>query len=119
MKVNKLKYTFIFLSLLLLVLMVIMSINAGVNCDEVLHYGQSEAVYNYFASHGKDLSALNTPDSNLKYYGQSYDNITTILIKLFKIDDVYDFRHLMSSLAGWLTVLVTALFAVWLEVYWY
>lgn len=117
MKVNKLKYTFIFLSLLLLVLMVIMSINAGVNCDEVLHYGQSEAVYNYFASHGKDLSALNTPDSNLKYYGQSYDNITTILIKLFKIDDVYDFRHLMSSLAGWLTVLVTALFAVWLEGY--
>jgi tetratricopeptide (TPR) repeat protein len=115
--VNKLKYIFIFLSLLLLVLMLIMSIDAGVNCDEVLHYGESEAVYNYFASHGRDLSALDTPTTQLKYYGQSYDNITTFLIKIFNIDDVYDFRHIMSTLAGWLTVLVTALFAVWMEGY--
>ena len=33
------------------------------------------------------------------------------------IEDVYGFRHLMSSLAGWLAIFVTALFAVWLSGY--
>jgi tetratricopeptide (TPR) repeat protein len=91
--------------------------NAGISCDEVLHYNHSVSVYNYFASHGADQSALNTPVTNLKYYGQSYDDVVTILIKWFKIDDVYGFRHLMSSVAGWLAIFITALFAVWLAGY--
>ena len=56
----------------------------ALSCDEVLHYNHSVSVYNYFASHGEDQSALNTPVTNLKYYGQSYDNIVTILIKWFE-----------------------------------
>lgn len=117
MDVKKTKYVFIFLSALLLVFMLLMSRSAGVSCDEVLHYNHSVAVYNYFASHGKDTAALNTPVSHLQYYGQSYDNIATILIRWFRIDDIYGFRHFMSTLAGWLTILVTALFAVWLAGY--
>ena len=53
----------------------------------------------------------------LKYYGQSYDNIVTVLIKWFHIEDIYGFRHIMSPVAGWLTIIVTALFAVWLTGY--
>jgi tetratricopeptide (TPR) repeat protein len=117
MDVKKSKYVFIVLSALLLVFMLLMSRSAGVNCDEVLHYKHSVAVFNYFASHGKDTAALNTPVSHLQYYGQSYDNITTILIRWFRIDDVYGLRHIMSTLAGWLTILVTAIFAVWLAGY--
>ena len=113
----RLKYIFNFSSAFLLVLMLLLSKNAGISCDEVLHYNQSVSVYNYFASHGQDQSALNTPVTNLKYYGQSYDDIVTILIKWFKIENVYGFRHLMSSLAGWLTIFITALFAVWLADY--
>jgi hypothetical protein len=97
--------------------MLLLSRNAGISCDEVLHYGQSVAVYNYFATHGQDKSALNTPGTHLKYYGQSFDNIVTILSKWFNIEDVYSFRHLMSSLAGWLTLFITSLFAVWLSGY--
>jgi tetratricopeptide (TPR) repeat protein len=97
--------------------MLLSSRRAGISCDEVLHYNHSVSVYNYFATHGADRSALNTPVSNLKYYGQSYDNIVTILIKWFGIDDVYGFRHLMSTLAGWLAIFITALFAVWLTGY--
>ena len=113
----KLKYIFYFSSVILLFLMLLSSRRAGISCDEVLHYNHSVSVYNYFATHGADRSALNTPVSNLKYYGQSYDNIVTILIKWFGIDDVYGFRHLMSTLAGWLAIFITALFAVWLTGY--
>ena len=113
----RLKYIFNFSSVCLLVLMLILSKNAGITCDEVLHYDHSVAVYNYFASHGEDQSALNTPVTNLKYYGQSYDNIVTILIKWFKIDNIYGFRHIMSTLAGWLVIFLTALFAIWLADY--
>lgn len=108
------KYLFFICSVVLLVFMLFQSRDAGITCDEVIHYRHSVDVFNYFKTHGQDQSALNTPVNHLKYYGQSYDNIVTILAKWFSIDDVYGFRHLMSSLAGWLTVFVTALFAVWL-----
>ncbi len=114
MNETRLKYIFCFFSVSLLVVMLLLSKNAGISCDEVLHYDQSVSVYNYFASHGKDQSALNTPVTNLRYYGQSYDNIVTILIKWFNIEDVYTFRHLMSTAAGWLLIFITALFAIWL-----
>jgi tetratricopeptide (TPR) repeat protein len=117
MRKAKLRYIFYSSAAFLLLLMLFLSRNAGITCDEVLHYNHSIAVYNYFASHGKDQSALITPITNLKYYGQSYDNIVTFLIKWFNIDDVYSFRHLMSSVAGWLVILTTALFAVWIANY--
>ncbi len=114
MKETKFKYIFYFSSAFLLILMLFLSRNAGITCDEVLHYDHSVSVYNYFATHGQDQSALNTPVTNLKYYGQSYDNLVTILIKWLNIKDVYSFRHLMSSIAGWLVIFITALFAIWL-----
>jgi hypothetical protein len=109
-----LKYFFFFISGLLLFLMVLVSTDSGITCDEVLHYNHSVAVYNWFATHGEDQSALNTPVTHLKYYGQSYDNIVTILAEWFHIENIYGFRHIMSAFAGWLTIFVTALFAVWL-----
>ena len=90
---------------------------AGISGDEEVHYQQSVNVYNYFASHGNDQSALVTPVTQLKYYGQSFDNLTTILIRWFNIDDIYSFRHDMNSLAAWLAIYIAALFAVWLSGY--
>jgi tetratricopeptide (TPR) repeat protein len=115
--VKKLKYIFVLVSLLLLLVMLLMSMDAGVNCDEVLHYDHSVTVLNFFSSHGRDTSALNTPVTHLKYYGQSYDNFATLLMKVFGIEDIYGFRHVMSTIAGWLAILVTALLAIWLEGY--
>lgn len=114
MKEIHLKYIFNFSSAFLLFIMLSLSKNAGISCDEVLHYDHSVSVYNYFATHGEDRSALNTPVTHLKYYGQSYDNLITILIKWFDIENAYGFRHLMSTLAGWLVIFITALFANWL-----
>jgi hypothetical protein len=102
---------------LLLVFMLMSAKDAGISGDEELHYNQSVKVYNYFASLGKDQSALNTPTTHLKYYGQSFDNLTTIFIKWFNIDDIYLFRHVMNSLAAWVAILMAALLAIWLSGY--
>jgi len=114
MKNEGFKYFFFITSAFYLILMIFMSRDAGISCDDTLHYEHSIAVYNYFTSHGQDRSALETPATHLRYYGQSYDNIVTFIIRWLGIEDVYRFRHLMSSLAGWLTVFVTALFGIWL-----
>ena len=117
MKESVLRYLFFAFSGLLLFLMLLSGRDAGITCDEVLHYNHSVSVCNYFSTHGLDQSALNTPVTQLKYYGQSYDNIVTLLTRWFHIDDVYGFRHIMSTLAGWLAIIVTAVFGVWLTGY--
>ena len=112
------KTIFVNAAMLLLLFMLLSSKQAGISGDEEVHYQQSLKVYNYFATFGNDQSALDTPTSHLKYYGQSFDNLTTILIRWFSIDDIYTFRHLMNGFAGWLCILLAALLAVWLSGYW-
>ena len=113
----RLKYIFYACSLLLLLLMLLMSSNAGITCDEVLHYNHSQAVFSFFKTHGADQSALNTPGTHLKYYGQSCDNIVTALSHWMNISDIYSLRHYVSALAGWLAIFISALFAAWLSGY--
>lgn len=108
---KKLRYIFYVLAFVMLVFMLLISRDAGISGDEEVHYKQSEMVYNYFKTLGQDQSALNTPKTHLQYYGQSFDNLVTILIHWFNINDIYSFRHLMCSLSGWLAIVVTAIFA--------
>ena len=108
---KNLKIIFYVLAAAMLAAMLLISRDAGISGDEEVHYKQSELVYNYFSSMGADRSSLDTPKTHLQYYGQSFDNLVTILIHWFGIEDIYSFRHLMCSISGWLTILVTALFA--------
>lgn len=114
---KKLKIVFVILALAMLFAMLLISRDAGISGDEEVHYKQSEMVYNYFSSLGTDHSSLNTPKTHLQYYGQSFDNLVTILIHWFCIEDIYGFRHFMCSISGWLTILVTALFAAYISGY--
>lgn len=114
---KRIKYLFLICAGLLFVWMIKGGMDAGISGDETLHYAQSVSVYNYFSSLGKDTTAINTPQTHLKYYGQSFDNLTTIFIQWFNIDNIYLFRHLANSLAGWLTIVVTACFGIWLTGY--
>ncbi len=108
---KNLKIIFVLLATILLAAMLSISRDAGISGDEEVHYKQSEMVYDYFSAMGKDQSSLDTPKTHLQYYGQLFDNLVTVLIHVFGIEDIYSFRHLMSSLSGWLAILVTALFA--------
>lgn len=99
------------LIIFLFFLIPILSLNAGISGDEPVHYKHGEYVYNYFASLGEDKSAINTPQTNLKYYGQSLDNISYALVKWLDINQPYKFRHILSSIVGWLTILFAGLLA--------
>lgn len=109
------KILFFCLSFLLLAALLLISRDAGISGDEKVHYQQSEYVYKYLTSGGKNTESINTPKTHLKYYGQSPDNICTVLIHWFNINDIYGFRHLFSSFLGWLAIFITALFVRWLK----
>ena len=114
---TNLRKIFFILAIIMLIFMLVISRDAGISGDEEVHYKQSEMVYNYFSTMGKDQTSLHTPQTHLQYYGQAFDNLTTILIHWFGIEDIYSFRHLMCSISGWLTILVTALFAAYFAGY--
>ncbi len=83
MKETGIRYIFYLSSALLLFIILFTARDAGITCDEVLHYNHSTSVYNYFATHGQDQSALNTPVTHLKYYGQSYDNLVRVACYIY------------------------------------
>ncbi len=109
---NRAKYSFGVLSLLLLLFFIMISRNAPVSGDEYVHYQQAKKNILYFKTLGKDRSALDTPVSHLKYYGQSFDNLTTWLIEIFDVSDIIRFRHVSNAIAGWLLVLFSGLLAM-------
>ncbi|MEN6457003.1 MAG: hypothetical protein ABFD10_22345, partial [Prolixibacteraceae bacterium] len=117
MREQHLKILFFSLAFIMLAVLLLISRDAGISGDEEVHYRHSEDVYDYFASMGKDQDALSTPKTHLQYYGQTPDNIATILIHWLNIEDIYGFRHLFSSFIGWLTIFMTAWFARWLKGY--
>ncbi len=117
MQQRHLKIIFYASAIALLLSLLFISLDAGISGDEQVHYQHSEKVYDYFASMGKDRDALKTPKTHLQYYGQFPDNVATFLVHWFNIEDVYGFRHLVSSFIGWLCIFVTALFATWLKGY--
>lgn len=111
------KYLFLLLMGCLFVMMPLLSLDAGISGDEKVHMEQAHKVLHYFASFSQDKSAVHTPVTNLSHYGQSVDNITTLVSEVFQIEDVYLFRHLFNSILAWLCVLFTALLAIHLSGY--
>jgi len=111
------KRVFIVFCLLPFILLPLLSLDSAISGDEPVHYGQAENVYNYFATHGKDSSAINTPITFLKYYGQSIDNFSYLINKTFGFQEPYLTRHIINAIAGALTVAFTGLLAAELAGY--
>ncbi|TCO08243.1 tetratricopeptide repeat protein [Natronoflexus pectinivorans] len=91
--------------------MLVMALDAGISGDEYFHLNQAEAVVNWYYSCGSDTTALHTPVTNLKYYGQGFDNAASLVARIFNIDDIFTIRHLMNAVAGWLIFLFIVLLA--------
>jgi len=73
--------------------LVVLAPKAAVNVDEQLHYPHAKKVVNWYFTGGKDKSCLNTPRTHLKYYGQSVDNLTALINRVFNIEDEFVVRH--------------------------
>ena len=83
--------------LLIAIVMSFLAPKAAVNVDEQLHYPHAKKVVNWYFTGGKDTSCLNTPDSNLKYYGQSVDNMTALVVRVFNIKNEFLTRHFTGA----------------------
>ncbi len=94
----------LFFATLLIVAVVLMFLapRAAVNVDEQLHYPHAKKVVNWYFSLGNDRSCLDTPLTNLKYYGQSVDNFTALLNRIFKIENEFLIRHLTGAFFYWI-----------------
>lgn len=97
--------------------MVILSLDSGISGDEPVHYQHSGYVNSYYSSDKSDISALNTPVTNLKYYGQLFDNISHSLNQFLDADTPYVNRHVLNSIAGALLILFTGLITIQLAGY--
>ncbi len=97
--------------LLLLGVFIRLSLDVGISGDEYLHLNHSYDVIDYYKTFGKDHSALHTPKTFLKYYGQSFDNAATLISEVFNIEDIFTLRHILNAFAAWLVVLFTYLTA--------
>jgi len=89
---------FIITLFLAAVVLVFLAPKAAVNVDEQLHYPHAKKVVNWYFTQGEDTSCLNTPVSNLKYYGQSVDNFSALVNRLFNVEDEYLSRHYLGAL---------------------
>ena len=110
-------FVFKTLAVILFIVLPILSLDAGISGDEPVHYEHAGFVHEYFASGGSDTKALNTPSTNLKYYGQFFDNLSYAVNDLTGTQHPYQWRHVMNALAGALLILVAGLLAVQLGGY--
>ena len=84
---------------------------AAVNVDEQLHYPHAKRVVNWYFTGGEDQSYLHTPETNLKYYGQSVDNFTALVNRVFHVQNEFLTRHFTGAFFFWLLLLITGLLA--------
>ncbi|MBN1185425.1 MAG: tetratricopeptide repeat protein [Bacteroidales bacterium] len=106
------RFLFASVAIILLFLMPVMSYNAGISGDEYVQYVQATKVYDYYKTFGKDTAALYYDSNhNMPFYGQSFDNITAIYNEIFNVDNIYETRHVMNSLTGWIAILFSGLLA--------
>lgn len=106
------RFIFILTALVLFIAMPLMGLRSGISGDEPgFQYPQALKIYEYYRTLGRDTSyKASMPE--FQAYGMSFDLITVFVIKTFKIEHIYEARHVMNSIVGWLAILFAALIAV-------
>ncbi|MCL2413156.1 MAG: tetratricopeptide repeat protein [Bacteroidales bacterium] len=109
------KILFSGLSVVILIVMLLMSRDAGMSGDEHFHLDHARDVINFYRTFGQDTTAITVTlhhgASNLHMFGQLPDNIAFLIYDSFGIDDVMRIRHYVSTVFGWIAMLFAAMFA--------
>ena len=111
MKIANSRNWFLFLLLGVAILLAFLAPKAAVNVDEQLHYPHAKKVVNWYFTGGEDVSSLQTPLSNLKYYGQSVDNLSALINRVFNIEDEFLTRHYTGAFFFLILLLFAGLIA--------
>lgn len=106
---------------LILILFTGFSFNFPIQVDEILHYPHAQRVVDWYISGGEQDACLYNSDTsedqygpsvvNLKYYGQSVDNLTALINRWFQVENEYRLRHVVGAFFAFLLVLFTSLIA--------
>ena len=102
------RFLFAFSLVLLLFLMPMLSFDYGITGDEEVQAEYGERVYKYFASGGDDRSVFDY--KNLYLYGGFFDLMAAIFARL-GIFDLFDARHFLNSIFGFIGILFAGLLA--------
>ena len=115
------KYYFQGAMVLLLILFIGFSVNFPIQVDEILHYPHAQRVVDWYVTGGEQDACLYNSDTseaqygpsvvNLKYYGQSVDNLTALINRWVQVGNEYRLRHVIGALFAFLLVLFTSLTA--------
>ncbi len=93
------------------ILLAFLAPKSAVNVDEQLHYPHAKTVVNWYFTGGDDVTCLNTPVTNLKYYGQSVDNFTALFNRVFSIENEFLTRHFTGAFFFWLLLFFAGMIA--------
>ena len=97
------------LAILLFIGLPLMSLDSGISGDEYQwQYPQAEKIYKYYVTLGKDKSFANV-DDGFEKYGMVFDIVTVFVVKIFNIDNIYEARHILNALTGWLAIISVGL----------
>ncbi|NQU88338.1 MAG: phospholipid carrier-dependent glycosyltransferase, partial [Mariniphaga sp.] len=105
------KKHFAWCAAIIAIIMLFMASGAAINIDEILHYNHAKKVLSWYETMGKDTTCLDTPKSNLKYYGQSPDNLSALINRIFSIENEYQTRHYIGFVFSFLLILITGFIA--------
>ncbi|WP_346862445.1 phospholipid carrier-dependent glycosyltransferase [uncultured Draconibacterium sp.] len=96
--------------LLAAIVLAFLAPKAAVNVDEMLHYPHAKKVVNWYFTGGADDACLHSPD-NLQYYGQSVDNFTALVNRVFVIENEFLTRHFTGAFFFFLLLVFSAMIA--------
>lgn len=92
-----------------------LSFGSGINADDKFQNAYSEKLVNYYATFGRDTSALYVQDGNMHLYGGFFEIVTGFANKALGFQEsnlgYHHVRHLFSAILGWVAILCAALLA--------
>lgn len=96
--------------------MLVTALGTGINGDDKMQNEYEQALITWYATGGRDTTALNLPQTKMHYYGGVFEVLSGATNRLLGFSDPYQegyhqVRHAWNALFGWLGVLFIGLTA--------
>ncbi len=99
-----------------------LALGAGINADDKFQNAYCTKLLAYYATLGRDTSALNVPDGNMHLYGGFFEILTGVTNKALGFEEsdagYHHVRHVFSAAFGWIAVVCAALLARLIAGWW-
>src|ERR1039458_7110274 len=100
------KKLFFILAAVMLVIMVSSSSQYGICWDEMIQNSYGVNVLKFYSSFGKDNSYYEINGMRMRYYGPFFELLAALITKNYS-GDVYEIRHFLIAIFGFIAILFT------------